>query len=128
MSTELCYKACVANYILNKCNCVSIRVDLFLGDMLNENVTYCLHIDPSKLESNVKNALCEKSRNSDPMLVQNCSCNWPCYEVEYDVSTLQIKWPQKSVIPDFIETYVDNSNKSYITQYILQQVRNYLSK
>ena len=43
MNTELCYKACVANYILNKCNCVSIRVDLFLGDMLNDNVTYCLH-------------------------------------------------------------------------------------
>ena len=126
MTPALCHKACLAEYVLEKCNCLSTQVDIFFTSPETENVKYCLHANESDPLDSVEKTLCEISvlKNISNIPAGQCDCGWTCHEVDYDVLVSQVEWPQKFTIVNFLETYIKASS-SKAMKFIFEELRNY---
>ena len=126
MTPALCHKACLAEYVMEKCNCLSTKVDIFFTSPETENVKSCLHANESDPQDSVQKSLCEISvlKNISNIPRERCDCGWTCHEVDYDVLVSQVEWPQKFTIVNFLETYI-NASSSKAMKFIFEELRNY---
>ncbi len=134
LNPPLCKKLCLAQHILEACHCVSLGVNLWLPDWVNDTVRPCFQMNTSNPDVSVQRALCKIAVvenitfNSKNMGLQNkCKCSWNCFELEYDITTSQAKWPQKILIRHFKELFLNNS-KSEIVKNILEKLETHYHK
>ncbi len=128
VTSDLCYKICLVENTLKKCNCISNNVDLLLVNLVNETVKNCLHLDTTNMSETVEKAICDRDVHKHETGGNLCACNWDCYGIDYDVSISQAKWPKRVTTADFARMYVYPSRSQFIQQQLKLINQFYASK
>ncbi len=134
VNAPLCFKLCLAEHVLNACQCVSFGINVYLLEWFSDTHKPCLFVNVSDMELTEQRALCEilfiRNVTYSPNFSESymkCNCSWNCLELEYDISISQAKWPQKNLIPHFVDIFIRNS-KSVVVQNTFREItKHYLN-
>ncbi|XP_063721908.1 amiloride-sensitive sodium channel subunit alpha-like isoform X3 [Symsagittifera roscoffensis] len=92
-STKSCNKYCFAEYIFNKCGCLS---SLILAKNNTRDEDFCTII-------NVTQKICQEEALVDYSTGKlQCNCKVPCEEYKYQTTLSSAKWPEMSYLWHFV--------------------------
>ena len=123
----LCRQVCIIKQILNKCGCFIHKSPSQL--MNRTNATICVNINKNNFAETFSRILCEVNQyNTVWEKVFSCSeCQLPCTQHIYQGLNSYAKWPQISMMDEFVYAYIVGSKRcsSPIKQSYYKMLQNF---